>query len=324
MQDGHKRGTQMERDWESQLHTWSRPPSATETEKMQRAERAIREAIAAEPKLSTHDVAVFSQGSYANRTNVPRESDVDVGVVCRDVFFSDWDWVDTRARSNLTVRQELEREAGISDATYSYAEFKNDVGVALVKRFGPPPAVVRGDKAYDIHENTYRVESDCLPALETRVWSRSGGQLSDATKGVEFQSDKGVRIQNFPAQQYSNGVDKHARTHDRFKKMVRVVKNLRNEMDDNKVAAAGPIPSFLIECLVWNTPDDRFGHVTFYDELREILRFLYHNTTSDDTCGKWTEENGIKLLFHAAQGWTRVQANDFTLRAWEYVGYGST
>lgn len=314
----------MARDWESQLTTWSRPPSATETEKMQRAERAIREAIVADAKLSTHDVAVFAQGSYANRTNVPGESDVDTCVVCRDVFFSDWDWVDTAARTDNSVRLALQREANISDAAYTYAEFKNDVGVALVNRFGPPPAVVRGDKVYDIHENTYRVESDCLPALETRIWSRAGGVLSDATKGIEFESDKRVRIQNFPAQQYANGVDKHRRTRDRFKKMVRVLKNLRNEMDANKVAEAGPIPSFLIECLVWNVPDDRFGRVTFYDELREILRFLYLNTTSDETCGKWLEENGIKLLFHWTQGWTRAQVNDFVLAAWRYVDYGDS
>lgn len=30
----------MARDWESQFRTWARPPSATETEKMQRAETA--------------------------------------------------------------------------------------------------------------------------------------------------------------------------------------------------------------------------------------------------------------------------------------------
>jgi hypothetical protein len=314
----------MARDWEAQFRTWARPPSTTETEKMERAEKAIRDAIRADAKLATHDIVVFPQGSYRNRTNVAGESDVDVCVVCRDVFFSDWDWVDERARADPEVRQALERQAGISTAEYTYADFKNDVGVALVNRFGPPPAVERGDKAYDIHENTYRVESDCLPALQLRLWSRSGGMLTDTTKGTEFESDKGVRVQNFPQQQYDNGVAKHARTGDRFKKMVRVLKNLRNEIDAADVAEAGPIPSFLSECLVWNVPDSKFGHATFYDELREVLRSLYHDTKSDETCGKWTEENGIKLLFHWAQGWTRAQANDFILAAWGYVGYGNT
>lgn len=313
----------MARDWESVFTTWARPPSATETEKMQRAEKAIRDAIAADTKLQTHDIIVFPQGSYRNRTNVAGESDVDTCVLVRDVFFSDWDWVDTRARSDDSVRQALQREAHISDAAYTYAEFKNDVGMALVNRFGPPPAVERGDKAYDIHENTYRVESDCLPALEARHWSRSGGALSDAVKGTEFVSDSGKRIQNFPQQQYDNGVAKHTRTKDRFKKMVRALKNLRNEMDANGIAEADPIPSFLSECLVYRVPDDTFGYPTFYDELREVLRYLYHETKSDETCGKWLEENDIKLLFHPAQSWTRQEVNDFVLAAWGYVGYGN-
>lgn len=317
-------GATMARDWESQFTTWAKPPSKTETEKMERAEKAIRDAIGADAKLQAHDVTVFAQGSYANRTNVAGESDVDICVLCKDVFFSDWDWVDRAARTDPEVRKALEREARLITATYTYADFKNDVGVALVRRFGPPPAVIRSDKVYDIHENTYRVESDCLPALEARHWSRFGGTLSDTTKGTEFESDSGERIQNFPAQQYANGVQKHTDTNRRFKKMVRVLKNLRNEMNENKVAEADPIPSFLIECLVWNVPDDTFGQATFYAELREVLRFLYHATTSDDTCGKWHEENDIKFLFHVAQGWTREQANAFVLAAWGYVGYGKS
>ncbi len=312
----------MARDWESVLTTWARPPSATETEKMARAEKAIRDAIAADERLQDHNLVVFPQGSYRNRTNVAGESDVDICVVARDVFFSDWDWVDVRARTDDSVRLALYCKANISDSTYTYAEYKNQVGVALVRKFGPPPAVERGDKAYDIHENTYRVESDCLPALEARHWSRDAGVLSDAVRGTEFESDSGKRIQNFPQQQYDNGVAKHRRTRDRFKKMVRVLKNLRNEMDANGIAEADPIPSFLSECLVYRVPDEKFGYPTFHDELREILRYLYHETRSDETCGKWLEENDIKFLFHWTQPWTREQVNDFVLAAWAYVGYG--
>lgn len=52
---------------------------------MARAEKAIRDAIAASPALSTRDIVVFPQGSYRNRTSVPRESDVDICVMTRDV-----------------------------------------------------------------------------------------------------------------------------------------------------------------------------------------------------------------------------------------------
>ena len=84
-------------------------------------------------------------------------------------------------------------------------------------------------------------------------------------------------IQNYPKQQHENGVAKHARTARRFKKMVRIVKKLRVEMDEAGIAAAEPIPSFLIESLVYRVPDDPFGGPPFYAELRSVLAWLYNN-----------------------------------------------
>ena len=48
----------------------------------------------------------------------------------------------------------------------------------------------------------------------------------------------------------------------RFKAVVRILKRLRNEMVDNGHKVAGPIPSYLIECLIWNVPNEGFGHDT--------------------------------------------------------------
>jgi hypothetical protein len=289
---------------------------------MQRADKAVRDAIAANAKLQTHDVHVYAQGSYYNRTNVAGESDVDTRVEVKDVIYPDWHFVDQNARLNSAIRAKLESEAGLSDVAYNYPEFKNDVGVALVNRFGPPPAVVRSDKVYDIHENTYRVESDCLPAFRHVRYTRDyRGRIVTSAEGIEFMSDKGARIINFPDQQHANGITKHDATGQRFKKMVRVLKNLRNEMDEAKMPSAAPIASFLSECLVYNVPNTTFGHATFYDELREIIRYLYLNTVSDELCSEWAEESDLRYLFRGNQSWTRTQANTFLQDAWSYVGF---
>jgi len=102
--------------------------------------------------------------------------------------------------------------------------------------------------------------------------------------------------------------------------MVRALKNLLAEMDDQGVPAAKPIRSFLIGCLVWNVPNDRFGHTTYYDDMKEVLRFLYHATTSDAACSEWGEESEMKYLFRG-QTRTREEANAFVLAAWNHVGY---
>jgi hypothetical protein len=103
--------------------------------------------------------------------------------------------------------------------------------------------------------------------------------------------------------------------------MVRVLKNLRNEMDDEGITAAKPIRSYLVECLVFNVPHSIFGNITYTTELKEVLRFLYHSTKADDGCTEWGEVNELKYLFRAGQPWTRQQANDFVLAAWRSMGF---
>ena len=93
------------------------------------------------------------------------------------------------------------------------------------------------------------------------------------TEGTMFypDSDPSKAILNYPKQQYANGQAKHDRTGRRFKKMVRIIKNLCNEMADAGIEAAKPIPSFLIECLAYQVPDVAFGQPTFYEELKRVL-----------------------------------------------------
>jgi tRNA nucleotidyltransferase (CCA-adding enzyme) len=69
----------MARDWETWLHNSIGPASDTEEQDRDRTERRIRDAILAEGRLAGK-VRVFVKGSYANGTNVRRDSDVDVAV----------------------------------------------------------------------------------------------------------------------------------------------------------------------------------------------------------------------------------------------------
>jgi hypothetical protein len=55
---------------------------------------------------------------------------------------------------------------------------------------------------------------------------------------------------------------------------VRIVKRLRYKMNDDKIIAADPIPSFLCECLVWNAPNEAFGHDTYRADVWAVLAHL--------------------------------------------------
>lgn len=306
--------TATKRDWESIFVTWAQPPAKTEQERCDNAERAIRNAIGASDKLKARDIKVFLQGSYRNNVNVRQESDVDVGILCRDTFF--FDLPDGTSREQFGLN---------TPGTYDYAQFKNEVGEALVNHFGYA-AVTRGDKAFDVRANSYRVDADVAPFFEYR-WYQSAGSHRD---GVKLFSDSGKVVVNWPEQHYANGVSKNDATSRAFKGVVRILKRLCVEMSEAGITAANAAcPGFLIECMTYNVPNDRFAQQTWKKAVREVLAVLFNNTIDDAKCSDWTEVSGLKWLFRptrygthttTVQKWTREQAHAFVAAAWDYLG----
>lgn len=299
----------LNRDWENVFVTWGGAPSTTEQTKFENAERAIRKAIDASERLTSKSIEVFAQGSYANRTNVRQDSDVDVCVLYKGAFFSDYSMSHGLDGAVL----------GFTDGHYRYADFKNDVETALKSYFGAG-AITRGNKAFDVHANTYRVDADVVPCFEHR---RYMGTLESHwhNSGTQLFMDNGGKIINWPRQNYRNGVDKNDATGRRFKAVVRILKRLRNEMADNGHEVAEPIPSYLIECLAWNVPKEAFGHDGYSADVRYAIAHLWNETRSDDTCKEWGEINELKYLFSQGQTWRRDQVNRFLDTAWNYIGF---
>jgi hypothetical protein len=299
----------LNRNWEDVFCTWGAAPSATQQEKCDNAECAVRKAIDASKKLSAKTIEVFVQGSYANRTNVRQDSDVDVCVLYKDAFFPDY-----------SLSQGLNGPLlGFTDATYSYTEFKNDVEAALKAYFGAG-SVTRGKKAFDVHANTYRVDADVVPCFEHR---RYMGTLQSNwyNSGTQLFPDSGGKIINWPRQNYANGVSKNDATGRRFKAVVRIFKRLRIEMADNGQQAAAPIPSYLLECLAWNVPNEGFGHNDYRNDMRYAITHLWNKTKTDETCSECREINELKYLLRGGQPWSRDQVNNFLLAAWNYIGF---
>lgn len=298
----------MSRDWESVFSTWSQGPSKTESERAENAEYQIRQAILASNRLKNRNIRVFTQGSYRNRVNVRKDSDVDIGIVCFDTFFPEY--------PDDNVKAQLEKT--LEDSVYTYATFKNEIEEALVARFGKA-AVKRGSKSFDIKENTYRVESDVAAFFEHQRYT----SVTDYLSGVEMLPDdfSPPKIINWPEQHYENGVTENEWTSRRFKRVVRILKTLSNEMAKNGIESAKKAPSFLIECLVFNAPTDNFNYPAFIPMVRAVLASLFDNTINDEKCSEWGEVSEPKYLFRDSQPWTRQGAHKFLSDAWDYIGY---
>lgn len=290
---------------EDSLKSWAKAPGVTEQTTCDNAVTAVRKAIGASAALSKHNINVFAQGSYRNRTNVREDSDVDVCVLCTDTLMSDFPEGMQASDFGLT-----------SPADYGYSAFKNDVGSALTTYF-KNGRVTRGNKAFDIRENTYRIAADAVPCFEHRRYRKDGTWIT----GTAFLPDSGTRIVNWPEQNYDNGVAKNKASGGRFKDVVRILKRLRYRMIDDKIAAATPAASFLIECLVWNAPNFAFGNDTYTADVREALVHLFNNTIKFEDCREWGEVNELKYLFQGTHPWTLGQAHAFLSAAWDYLGY---
>lgn len=292
--------------WEARFQSWAQGPGKTEAERCANAERMTKQSLSDAGILDRYLIDVFTQGSFANRTNIPQESDVDICVRSMRAFFPQY-------------------PAGLGDANFgngpagiSFAQFKNDVQSALRAKFGSD--IKRGDKCFGLRENSYRVDADVTATLEHRRYNSA--QVDDYHSGTAFDTDSGARIINWPKQHIQNGNSKHARTKDQFKKIVRMLKRLQFDLIDNGAIAKKLLPSYAVECCVFNLTDASLGTpADRYDQVRSAIINIFAATKDDATCKDWVEVNHLKWLFRPSQPWTREEVRELVLAAWRYVGF---
>lgn len=293
-------------EWETRFRAWAGGPGDTELERCDNAERMIRKAIAASPSLKALDIEIFAQGSFRNITNIPQESDVDVCVCLREAWYYE---IPEGTKAS---------DFNISPTEHDYNTYKQNVIRAMEEYFGSDN-VTPGNKAVRIHSNSYRVDADVVPTWEFHEYY-DVNKPSAFRAGVRFYSGDGKSITSYPKQHIESGIEKNSLTKKRFKRMARIIKSLQLEMIEQKLLSKA-LPSFLIESLVYNVPDDQFGMLTYRDDVQNVLAHIFNNTRPMDDCAGWTEVNGIKFLFHPTQPWSKEGGHAFSDAAWNYLGF---
>lgn len=228
-------------------------------------------------------------------------------IVSRDVHFSD----------RTALPHDVTDEAlGVVPAPYHYRDFKNDVQAALESAFGLQ-SVRRGDKAIHVSQSAYRIEADVVAAFQHYRYAANRTYLT----GIEFLTDAGEAVINWPDQHYEAGVAKNTATSRRYKSVVRILKHLKHLMEDDRRIGENSTPSFLVECLVFNAPDDSFGQTSITADVRHVLANTFNATLTDGECSEWEEVSGLKYLFRGSHPWTRERANAFLGAAWDQIGF---
>lgn len=228
-----------------------------------------------------YDVKIFLQGSYANNTNVRGYSDVDIAVVQEDRFIP-------------LYRPGISKEDyGFLNANPNTKIFKDLILESLRNKFFDD--VVRKNKSIKINGNTYRKDTDVVPAMRYRDYSKDEMlDPSNFTGGIQIDTDNGDSIINYPEQHIKNGIEKNKRTNYYFKKMVRIGKEIRYQMNDLGYKYATDISSFGIESLFYNVPDYVYLSSNEYRYIfQRVIDYLYFNKSK--VVGFY-EINGIKEL----------------------------
>jgi len=273
---------------ESQLETWSHQGAVTTAKQ---THESIRVALKAYDWPKEVRYEVYLQGSYKNDTNIRGDSDVDVVVQLNSTFFE-----------NLPVN--LKRQFGFRDASYRWEEFRSDVLTALRNHYGPG-RVREGRKSLKVQ--TPYLPADVVVSVQYHKYPEPPRSKDNFVEGMAFWvRSEGRWVINYPKIHYENGVKKNDKTNKRYKPTVRMFKNARTYLVDRGVIPADLAPSYFLECLLYNVPDDKFGP-NLQSTFREVIVWLREADFSRFFC-----QNEQLLLFGSSpEQWSEDRAHRF-------------
>ena len=281
---------------EEQLETWEkRGPQESSKNTYNR----IKNLLESHDDLKKYQFNIFLQGSYGNNMNIYGNSDVDI-IVCLTSMF-------TRDISKLSSTEEKEYLKNFSTSEIKLSVFKNDVISVLKSRYD----VEIKNKCLKISGTP--LSADVVVSNEYRKYhSYSIYNRKDYDEGIIFYSLKGEKIISYPQLHYENGVTKNSKSQKNFKKTVRIFKNIKSKLVNDKVLSSKTAPSYFIECLIYNVPNENFVN-NRQQRVLNVFSWLTNNISENLVC-----QNGKKYLFGATdEQWNMSNCLEFILASFK-------
>jgi len=277
---------------ESQLQTWANRGAVITA---QQTHESIRKALNSyEGWSSSVKFDTYLQGPYRNTTNIRGDSDVDLVAELTSVYYS-----------NLTGEEK--EELGWEPATYSWSNFRSELINALNNYYGSQYVDTSGSKSVKLLPNNGRLKADVVVAARYNHYEN----LKLRSEGMTFFS--GVQqIINYPKVLYNNGTTKNSSylTSELYKPTIRIFKNSRNRIIVSNQYLENSIPSYFIECLLYNVPNNCFNgsyQDVFSKTVNWLTENLEKNLSNDFVC-----QNEMFYLFgNSVVQWNKAHAKQF-------------
>jgi hypothetical protein len=281
---------------ESQLETWSHQGAVAGSCDTYNEIKKVLEASTVPYRQK--DYKVFLQGSYGNDTNVYKESDVDIVIQLNETFRSD--------TSALPSDQVAAWDKAYSYSSYGYYDFRKDVLKVLTDKYGSDVTV--GDKAFAIAANGNRRKADVITPMQYRRYYKFNGIFEESYDvGICLYNQSGELIANYPRQHSTNMTTKHQLSASWLKPTVRIVKNMRNKLVDDKTIESGIAPSYYIEGLLYNVPNDKFG-TSYGDTFVNAMNWILEADRSKFLCAN---EQYYLLWEKTHTSWPKANCEQF-------------
>jgi len=130
-----------------------------------------------------------------------------------------------------------------------------------------------------------------------------------------FLPDECRWVVSYPQLHYQRGLRKEGATGNRFKRVIRMFKAARNHMLEEDMIDEDTAPSYFIECLLYNVPNELFSH-RLAQSYQRITTYLSTVNLEEFVC-----QNGKRELFgSSADLWSLRKARRFIralIRLWD-------
>jgi hypothetical protein len=128
-------------------------------------------------------------------------------------------------------------------------------------------AVTGGSKAICVAAGNSRRKADVVVCVDFRRYvSYENLWTENYVPGICFFTTSGSRIVTFPKPHSENASTKDEATSSWCKPMVRIHKDMRNKLVAANALSAGVAPSYYIEGLLYNAPNELFGTKNTYGD----------------------------------------------------------
>ncbi|MFA4995637.1 MAG: hypothetical protein WC536_00655 [Patescibacteria group bacterium] len=204
------------------------------------------------------DHQTFLQGSYANDTSISDINDVDIVAIRKDTFSS--------VHSGIVCPTSIAWEC-------IFAEIEEK----LENQNRYDWTIKRSDSGKCIEVSTSTFKADVVPAVKI-----THDIMTDPIAIYSFKT--GLEKVNSPRTHIKNGAEKHNKTNENFKPVVRMFKN----WSKNHFGDADVVSSYQIESLVHASPNENFAndHVSSFILVgSHILESLAQETQVPSVCG---------------------------------------